>query len=78
ASARRMAIGVCPKCGSENTHSCETLEHVSTSDDEKISNCQFALALDDITIGHCDVCSHIWCLECCKKISLRNLSCSCY
>ena len=78
AHALRITIDVCPKCGSENTHSCEKLEHVSAIDDEKDSNCSVALELNDITIGHCDVCSHIWCLECCKKISLRNLSCSCY
>lgn len=77
-NVHRMAIGVCPQCGSKNTHSCEKLEYVSTSDDEKDNNCQFALKLDDITIGHCDICSHIWCLECCEKISLRNLSCNCY
>lgn len=78
ANARRMAIGVCPKCGSENTHSCEKLEHISASDNEKDRNCQFTLKLDDITIGHCDVCSNIWCLECGKEISIRNQSCNCY
>ena len=77
-STHRMAIGTCPQCGSKNTHSCEKFEYVPASDDEKDNNCQFALKLDDITIGHCDVCSHIWCLECGKKISLRNRSCNCY
>jgi hypothetical protein len=77
-SAHRMAIGVCPKCGSENTHSCEKLEYISTNDDEKASNCQLALKLNDITIGHCDVCSHMWCLECGERISLKNQSCNCY
>ena len=77
-NVRRMTIGVCPQCGSENTHSCEKLEYVSAIDDEKDSNCPVVLELDDITIGHCDVCSHIWCLECRKQISLRNLSCNCY
>ncbi len=74
----RMAIDVCPKCGSRNTHSCEKLEYVSISDDEKDSNCKLALKLDDITIGHCDICNHIWCLECGKKIFLGNQSCNCY
>ncbi len=74
----RLAIGVCPKCGSGNTHSCEKSEYVSAIGDENDSDCLVALELDNITIGHCDVCSHIWCLECGKKISLRDLSCSCY
>jgi len=77
-NACRMEIGICPKCGNKNTHSCEKLEYVSASDDVKDKNCQFALKLDDVTIGHCDVCSQIWCLECGKKISLGNLSCNCY
>ena len=42
-SARRMTIGVCPQCGSENTHSCEKLECVSAIDDEKDSNCPVVL-----------------------------------
>ena len=39
------------------------------------SNCPVAMKINDVSIGHCDDCDHLWCLECHSKLTLENPNC---
>ena len=72
-----MLVGNCPNCGSINTHDCKSLEKIPPMEIHGIkfppmeigSDCPIALKLDDPTVGHCDTCGYLWCLECGKELS---------
>jgi hypothetical protein len=73
-------VGECPRCGSINTHDCEA-EHEEINPynpRETIksgSSCGVALEVDDITVGHCDDCDYLWCLECGSELTLDSPVC---
>jgi len=82
----RMMVGNCPNCGSDNTHDCEAPTFVVSpivpfyeGEPKRIekmgSECEVARKIDDITVGHCDDCGHIWCLECGNKLTLEKPVC---
>lgn len=74
----QIMVGNCPKCNSGNTHDCEAL-FFSISEAKELekmgSKCGIAREIDDNTIGHCDTCDYIWCLECGSPISIENPLC---
>ena len=77
----QILVGECPACGSDNTHDCSKSEYVPS--DPRIkkgimsvgSDCPVAQKLDDLSIGHCDDCNHIWCLECGSRLSIDEPLC---
>lgn len=76
-----MMVGDCPKCGSPNTHDCEavTFDYDVEGEIRKLgSDCEVAKKLDDPTIGHCDDCDYLWCLECDNQLSPQKPLCGHY
>lgn len=75
-----IMVGECPRCGSQNTHDCQAPDffiNPDTGEIEKMgSECGIAREIDDITIGHCDDCDFVWCLECGQEIEMNNPVCS--
>jgi hypothetical protein len=39
------------------------------------SDCEDAPGIDDLTVGICTSCIHLWCLECGTALSFREPSC---
>ncbi len=83
---REIMVGDCPRCGSPNTHDCKREEFVPARliDDGSIRpmsiirmgcDCEVAKKLDDPTIGHCDDCNYLWCLECGSELSIDEPRC---
>jgi hypothetical protein len=74
-----ILVGSCPRCGSGNTHDCEAIHHEYDEYLNEItkqgSDCPAAKEIDDITIGHCDDCDYLWCLECGRKYSAESGAC---
>jgi len=62
---REIMVGDCPNCGSFNTHDC-------SKDD---FDCEVAKMVDDPTVGHCDDCGYLWCLECGSELTIENHVC---
>jgi hypothetical protein len=73
-------VGPCPRCESNNTHDCSKVEYVADVNDERLvrmgSDCPMAEEIDDITIGHCDDCNYLWCLECGNELPEGEMVCS--
>ncbi len=78
---REIMVGDCPRCGSPNTHDCSEEEFVPnslirpTSIIRIGSDCEVAKKLDDPTVGHCDDCNYLWCLECGSELSIDEPTC---
>lgn len=87
-----VMVGLCPNCGSNNTHDCSKEEYVAGPEtaisEQRVaevevakdvvrigSDCPTAMRLDDLTIGHCDDCSYLWCLECGSELSIDKPMC---
>jgi hypothetical protein len=73
-------VGECPRCGSNNTHDCEAQHfEVNPLDPRELiktgSSCGVAQEVDDITVGHCDDCDYLWCLECGAELSIDSPVC---
>lgn len=62
---REIMVGDCPNCGSPNTHDCL----------REGSDCEMAKNFDDPTIGHCDDCGYLWCLECGSELTVDDPVC---
>lgn len=61
-----MALtGPCPRCGSDNAHSCE---YDPEDSDSLVVECEVAKAIDDPLIGHCESCGCLFCIECGQAI----------
>jgi len=78
-----LMVGDCPMCGSSNTHDCEAVTfECGATEPQRIlksgSDCEVAKKLDDPTIGHCDDCGYLWCLECNSEVSLETPLCAHY
>lgn len=77
----RIMVGDCPRCGSINTHDCGASDFDPLTIDspenvfEKGSECWAVGELDDPTIGHCDDCDYLWCIECGSQISVDERVC---
>lgn len=77
----QLMVGNCPNCGSNNTHDCEAPNFVSSpfESQEQVfklgSECGIARELDDPTVGHCDDCNYIWCLDCGSELTLDRHIC---
>ena len=75
----QLLIGACPRCGSYNVHDCQAPEFELVQSGKKIlkmgSECEEARKIDDITVGHCDDCGYLWCLECESELSIDNPVC---
>ena len=84
----QVMVGNCPRCGSSNTHDCEAPHFAPNSNppltdlestgsvNEIIklgSECGVAREIDDNTIGHCDDCDFLWCLECGSQLTVDKL-----
>ena len=77
----QFLVGDCPKCGSPNTHDCEALTFEQSPLDPKElirtgSDCGVAMEIDDITVGHCDDCDYLWCLECGSQLYVDSPNCT--
>ena len=77
----QIFVGDCPRCGSSNTHDCMALIHEPSPLDpqetmEMGSDCGVAMEIDDIAVGHCDDCGHLWCLECGSQLSVDSPNCT--
>jgi len=77
----RIMVGDCPRCGGINTHDCDASEFdpLTTGSPENVfetgSECWAVRELDDPTIGHCDDCDYLWCIECGSQISVDERVC---
>lgn len=77
----QIMVGDCPRCGSSNTHDCQAPNFVPSpfGSPEQIvkmgSECWVARELDDLTLGHCDDCGYLWCLECGSPVSIDEKVC---
>lgn len=75
-----IMVGKCPNCGGANTHDCESEKFEYSKITKEImktgSKCWASQKIDDITIGHCDDCNFLWCLECGSPISEDKTVCS--
>ncbi len=76
----QIMVGDCPKCGSKNTHDCEGPDFYLDSNSPKQvvktgSECGVARELEDPTIGHCDSCDHLWCIECGSMLAIDDKAC---
>jgi len=63
-----LLVGPCPRCGSHNTHDLGKIP------DYPGPYCPMTERYDDPTIGHCDDCGYLWCLECGKEISEEDIT----
>jgi len=73
-----IMVGDCPNCGSFNTHDCEAPNYHLDLEGEPMkmgSECGIARELNDPTVGHCDDCNYLWCLECGSELSIDKLLC---
>jgi hypothetical protein len=74
-----ILVGPCPRCGSLNTHDCEAPTFELEEAEEKIvkfgSECGVAREIDDNTIGHCDDCDYLGCLECEAELKIDSPVC---
>ena len=59
----KVLVGPCPRCGSLNTHD------LGKDPDYAGPYCPLTERYDDPTIGHCDDCGYLWCLECGEEIT---------
>ena len=74
-------VGECPRCGSINTHDCEAQHfEINPLDPKELiktgSSCGVAQEIDDNTVGHCDDCDYLWCLECGAELSIDSPFCN--
>ena len=74
-------VGRCPMCGNLTAHDCKASHYVLNDHilpkeivKEK-SRCQVALEIDDISVGHCDHCDYLWCLECLTQLNVDEGVC---
>ena len=76
----RIMVGDCPRCGSSNTHDCQApyFDPYPFNSPGMIvkmgSECWAARELDP-TIGHCDDCDYLWCIECGSQLSIDEKEC---
>jgi len=61
AFADAMMTGSCPRCESDNVHSCE---YDSKDPDSSVVECEVAKAIDSPVTGHCEDCGCLFCTEC--------------
>ncbi len=61
AFANMIMTGSCPKCGSDNAHSCE---YDPEDPDSSFIECEVAKAIDNPVTGHCEDCGCLFCTEC--------------
>jgi len=83
--ANYFLVGNCPNCGSWNTHDCEAPDFdvfpivpINGAPKQIIksgSECGVARQLDNPSIGHCDDCGYLWCLDCGTELSIENPDC---
>ena len=84
----RIMVGGCPKCGSENSHTCEApisesckiiVPYPRVQQEDKImrvgSECEIAMKLNNVGVGHCDDCGYLWCLDCGSELSIEEPDC---
>ena len=67
AFADMILTGSCPRCGSDNAHSCE---YDPEDPDSSVIECEVAKAIDSPVTGHCEDCGCLFCTEC--RTALRG------